>query len=187
VNKKQLILALNSSQSLNRQVNYLVESWKDPATQSGLFIELQEYAAAVQRNFEVTCAFSCKGTDYAVLPVVQHEIYMVTRESVYNAVRHGRATDIKIDLDAQDRELWLTITDNGTGFDVQKVLKANGVGNIFYREASGVCDNYYRLERLGGIVNIESELGHGTVLRASIPLSIPTDADTNAQKDRSAG
>jgi len=187
VNKKQLLLALKSSQSLNRQVNYLVESWKDPAIESGLFIELQEYAAAVQRNFEVTCRCSCNGTDYAVLPAVQHEVYMVTREAVYNAVRHGRATDIRIDLDAQDRELRLTITDNGTGFDVQKVLKANGVGTIFYREASGVCDNYYRLERLGGTVSIESELGHGTVLQAVIPLSIPTAADSNFQKDRLAG
>ena len=99
VNKKQLLLALKSSQSLNRQVNYLVESWKDPATQSGLFIELQEYAAAVQRNFEVTCWCRCNGTDHDVLPAVQHEVYMVTREAVYSAVRHGHAADIRIDLD----------------------------------------------------------------------------------------
>ena len=112
---------------------------------------------------------------------------MVTREAVYNAVRHGHATDIRIDLDAEDRELRLTITDNGTGFDVQKVLKANGAGNIFYREASGVCDNFYRLERLGGAVSIESKLGHGTALRAIIPLSMPTASDPNIRKDRSVG
>jgi len=187
VNKKQLLLALNSSQSSNRQVNYLVESWKDPATQSGLFIELQEYAATVQKNFEVTCGCSCNGTDHSVLPSVQHEVYMVTREAVYNAVRHGHATDIRIDLDAEGRELRLTITDNGTGFDVQKVLKANGAGNIFYREASGVCDNFYRLERLGGAVSIESKLGHGTALRAVIPLSMPADSDPNIRKGRSVG
>jgi signal transduction histidine kinase len=45
-----------------------------------------------------------------------HELGLIVREAVANAVRHGGASEIAIALDARDSALRLSIADNGKGF-----------------------------------------------------------------------
>lgn len=54
-------------------------------------------------------------------------LYRIIQESVNNAIRHGKATHIKIEIYTVKRELYFQITDNGIGFDIQNIHK-NGLG-----------------------------------------------------------
>ena len=92
--------------TLQRQVNYLIEVWRERDTSDmwradaedaadephGLFGDLDEYAALVQRTLDVRCVVSHDGDDAALAGSLRHDARMIAREAVYNAYRHGRAT-----------------------------------------------------------------------------------------------
>jgi signal transduction histidine kinase len=48
---------------------------------------------------------------------IVHDLRMIARESLNNAVKHGGATDVSIRLEARDGQLVLRVIDNGCGFD----------------------------------------------------------------------
>ena len=76
----------------------------------------------------------------------------IVRESISNAVRHGHAQTVGVHLRDADG-LWLRITDDGEGFDVNAVPPHAGFGLIAMRE---------RTESLGGEFKLYSAPGAGT-------------------------
>lgn len=54
-------------------------------------------------------------------------LYRIIQEAVNNAIQHGKATHIKIEIYTVEHEVYFQITDNGTGFDIQSALR-NGLG-----------------------------------------------------------
>jgi two-component system, NarL family, sensor kinase len=106
-----------------------------------------------------------------VSPQVQEErlpelqavsLFRVAQEALRNVERHAQATRIDIRLDDSGERLELRITDDGRGFDVERVehSKDRGIGLTNMRE---------RVERNGGTFELVSHPGH-TALTASFPL-----------------
>jgi signal transduction histidine kinase len=58
-------------------------------------------------------------------------------------------------------QLLVEVVDNGGGFDVTTAVRGAGLTNM---EA--------RLEALGGTLLIETSPGHGTTLRATVPVPL---------------
>lgn len=63
---------------------------------------------------------------------VEHHVLRIVQESLANAVRHGKATRIMIISKVDHDTAELTISDNGSGFDVDK--KVEGFGIISMRD-----------------------------------------------------
>ena len=100
---------------------------------------------------------------------------MIAREAVYNAYRHGRATEVTIDAQADERALRLCIRDNGCGFDTSHLsTKAHGMSSI-----------QRRAERHNGdfAVQSSSEPGaSGTTLQVVFHLAgSESDAEAGAE------
>ena len=95
-------------------------------------------------------------------------VFRIVQEALQNAVKHGGARKVSVDLAGTGTHLTLTIADDGSGFDVESV-SATGLGLISMRE---------RLEPLGGTLNIQSRAGAGTRLEILVPVSAPTAART---------
>lgn len=157
---KKLELAKTCSHKLQQQVNYLVGICNDSTARLGLFDELDEYAAIVQRTLGIRCESTHTGSDCAVSPKVQHEVRMAIREAVHNATRHGLASMVSITAQAGDTNLAFVVADNGVGFDLHEATSTGGLSNIRFRIA----------ERLNGTVWIDSQPGRGTLISAIIPL-----------------
>jgi signal transduction histidine kinase len=81
----------------------------------------------------------------------------ITREAVGNAVRHGRARTVSLEL-SEEEEVILRIADDGQGFDPS--AKEHGLGLTSMRE---------RTRSLGGRLTISSDPGHGTVIEVTVP------------------
>jgi signal transduction histidine kinase len=79
-------------------------------------------------------------------PQVQFELLRIVTEAVRNAVRHGGATRVEVDLGEDGGELVLRVTDNGSGFDAAGTSAAR-YGLVGMRE---------RAERLGGALTVSS-------------------------------
>jgi signal transduction histidine kinase len=75
-------------------------------------------------------------------------------EAISNAVRHGRAPLVRVQL-ANGRRVRLRITDSGTGFDPEKTRR-NGVGGY------GLLSMRERAQSLGGEFRLVSAPGSGT-------------------------
>lgn len=82
-------------------------------------------------------------------------LFRIIQESINNAIRHGKATHIKIEIYTIDRELYFQILDNGKGFDLQS-LNGNGVGLKHMRERAKMLNGDIKwISQIGGPTRIE--------------------------------
>ncbi len=87
-------------------------------------------------------------------------LYRTVQEALTNAVRHGKATSVRVNFWVEAEELSLTITDNGKGaFEVVK-----GIGLTGMEE---------RIGALGGVVGIGPAPEGGFSLSVRVPLKVP--------------
>ncbi|MDQ3865935.1 MAG: histidine kinase, partial [Actinomycetota bacterium] len=83
--------------------------------------------------------------------------YYVVSEALTNAAKHAHASVAYVDVEASDGVLELSVRDDGTG----GADPARGSGLV------GLAD---RVEALGGRIEVVSPAGHGTTLRATLPI-----------------
>ena len=89
----------------------------------------------------------------------------VVEESLTNIIKHSQASQVKVSLEySQPHQLTLSIQDNGIGFDADMVQK-NGL-------SIGMRSMKMRVERMGGLFQIESEQGD-TLIRVVLELYQP--------------
>ena len=105
-----------------------------------------------------TVAIGCDhaGFDYKE----QLMLYRIVQEQMNNIRKYAKATKGIIQIAIRNRSLYISITDNGVGFDTNKKGKGIGLRNI-----------QSRVSFYSGFFNIISAPGQGCVLEASIPLN----------------
>ncbi|MCB8924180.1 MAG: sensor histidine kinase [Ardenticatenaceae bacterium] len=106
----------------------------------------------------------------APLPV-KITAYRVLKESLANSFRHAEGKGLTVHAYTntnEQEELVLEITDSGPGFDPESPAVYKRLGLVGMRE---------RVELLGGRFELHSAPGHGTTIRALLPLTIPEVED----------
>ena len=91
---------------------------------------------------------------------VEAAIYFCCLEALQNAGKHAPDAHVKVRVWEESGGLLFSVVDDGPGFDVRKAQRGHGFVNMMDR-----------LGAIGGSVRWESEPGHGTEIRGSIPLS----------------
>lgn len=108
--------------------------------------------------------------EQAPLPV-KITAFRVLKESLANSFRHaggaGLAVQVYVAHDEKE-ELVVEIADTGPGFEWQDTAVYQRLGLVGMRE---------RVELLGGQFTLHSAVGHGTTVRASLPLTLPEVED----------
>jgi ligand-binding sensor domain-containing protein/signal transduction histidine kinase len=121
---------------------------------------LEQMAARLRREYGIR--IEC-GTEGSIFPVGQratHELMMVAREGMFNAVLHGEPEAIRAELRFSPNALEMILTDDGKGFDLAALAAEGHYGLQGVRE---------RVSRLGGAVEIDSKPHQGTRLRVTMP------------------
>lgn len=95
---------------------------------------------------------------------MRHELFLLVKEALHNAVKHARATGVRLRLRVDAGGLNMEISDNGVGFDPKVRAEA---GN-------GLASMRRRAEKLGGEIFIRSAPGSGTLIEVQVPLP-PTE------------
>ncbi|PAW68280.1 MAG: hypothetical protein B9S34_02965 [Opitutia bacterium Tous-C1TDCM] len=93
-----------------------------------------------------------------------HDLRMIARESVSNALRHGRATHVSIEVSATADRLLLRIVDNGCGFDPA----AAPLGRRGHFGCAGIRE---RGRKIAAEVAWHSTLQRGTTVEVLLPLA----------------
>ena len=86
-------------------------------------------------------------------------VYRLVQEAVNNAVRHANARTVDVAVRRDRQWVNVTVQDDGAGFDTRIV---RGLGLLGMEE---------RVRRLGGRLQIDSELGRGTRVHAVLPVA----------------
>lgn len=93
-------------------------------------------------------------------------LFRIAQEAMQNAWKHGEATEIRVRLTHVGENHVIEINDNGSGFRVPEGHSAHG--------GIGIASMRERARLVGGELEIESTLGAGTRVVASVPTdSVP--------------
>jgi two-component system sensor kinase FixL len=129
---------------------------------NGLVAALRNLAAQTRELFQVGCAFSCKRDHLHVNTQTGIAFYRITQEAIHNAIRHGKARQINVELAVGGTQLCLTIFDNGKGFspDSKSYL------------GMGLHIMQFRANSIGGHLTIESQPGKGAWIKCTVPTKL---------------
>jgi len=97
---------------------------------------------------------------------VQTALLRIAQGAIANVIQHAHATSATIALSVDHERLQFTITDDGVGFDAQRLeARAHGRSDSF-----GLLATRERVEQLGGILIVDSAPGRGTTLTVELAL-----------------
>lgn len=100
---------------------------------------------------------------------VRHHLFLCCREALNNIVKHSRATEVKVQVAATDRELTVTIEDDGTGIPTDR--SQDKIGN---HAGNGLRNMRERMETVGGRCSVEpAQLHRGTTVHFRVNLDQP--------------
>ncbi|MBI3151856.1 MAG: response regulator [Chloroflexi bacterium] len=88
-------------------------------------------------------------------------LYRFLQETLTNVIKHARASQVWVELSLDEREIVLTVQDNGKGFSMDEPSTKNGIGLTGLRE---------RLTLVGGSLTITSAPAKGTIISAHLPI-----------------
>jgi len=126
--------------------------------------DLLSYTRRFAVDYLLQCGIECSvditiasSADRFVSGEFRRNVYLTVKEALHNIVKHSEAREVHIGIKV-DKELAITITDNGVGFGLAGVRNpGNGLGNM-----------YRRVRAIGGKLSIVTR--EGTSLQMKVPL-----------------
>ena len=91
---------------------------------------------------------------------LRHHVFLAFKEALNNAVRHSRASEVRITMEVVKNQLRITVGDNGKGFTAEPDLPGS----------DGLAGMQQRMQKLGGECRIRSQAGEGTTVEFCLPL-----------------
>jgi signal transduction histidine kinase len=152
-----LVETLNASIALGRSI---IEDLR-PSTLANLglvaAIEILARDFAEHTRVQVHCELApVKLTASAELTV-----YRLVQEAITNISKYARAQQVWIELALHGSEVWISVRDDGVGFDIETRASS----------AYGLVGMRFRVEAEHGILTVASVPGQGTRVQASLPAA----------------
>jgi signal transduction histidine kinase len=113
----------------------------------GLVDALRELAANINNGCPVSCKLECRQTVSLATVDANLHLYRIAQEAISNAIRHGRAKNITLELEDDGSEITLAITDDGVGLPADAWAKA-GMGLRIMRYRAGMIGAELQIKRL---------------------------------------
>jgi len=127
----------------------------------GLSVALEEFCDEFQRAQAIRVAFDGLIEDSRLDPVAATCLYRIAQESLRNAVIHGHATEVRVELHAAAESIQLRVLDNGVGLPAQETRAKSGLGVVSMKE---------RIRLVNGTLTLSSTPGQGAQVTAEVPV-----------------
>jgi signal transduction histidine kinase len=123
-----------------------------------LDVTLRKAAEAVATRMGAQVEVNCTGTPQ-LNTAARQSLERIVREATSNAVRHGQAERLRIEIEA-DADLRVKIVDDGRGFDTARDRRPDSFGLVSMHE---------RAQAMEGELTVRSEPGEGTTVEVTLP------------------
>ena len=154
-------LTADSLKELQRLMTDLRPSHLDDL---GLSAALRWYATKVQEHSPLHIRVDIHGDECDLDDAVRITIFRIIQESLNNIIKHAQATHVNIHLHFEEKNVRISVFDNGVGFDRDEVQQRRT-----NRPSLGLAGMEERALLLGGTVTVQSRPGYGTEVEALIP------------------
>ncbi len=116
---------------------------------------LYDFGNHLKANASINIVLRVLGTPRRLPGSAETDILRIGQEALTNAVKHADPSEIRVELDFEEKTLRLCVADNGRGFDADRAgaMSSDHFGLIGMRE---------RAARIGGQLAITSDPGKGT-------------------------
>lgn len=161
LDKEILVIEDSLDRAITEIRNILAENQSGEQMQAGslerrLKEELSIFSARSGFQIDLHCAVDAHDMPIAI----EKELYFTLREGVLNAVRHARASEIRLSLGSDTTGYHAQLSDNGVGF----IPAATEGGNHY-----GLKGMKERIATLRGTLDLDSAPGAGTKITIAIP------------------
>ncbi|MBV9689601.1 MAG: sensor histidine kinase, partial [Ktedonobacteraceae bacterium] len=123
----------------------------------GLLPALRWYVKEYQQKFPIEVDFQATGFKERLPAEMETALYRIVQESLTNVARHAQAHKVCIVLKEGADAVYATITDDGHGFNAEKLQKTPR-----QERGLGLVGMYERAHLLDGTLTIASHIGYGT-------------------------
>jgi signal transduction histidine kinase/uncharacterized OsmC-like protein len=96
---------------------------------------------------------------------IRRNIYLIFKESLNNAVKYSECTELSVKISLQAETLYISVVDNGKGFDTEKELS-----NRTSLGGNGLKGVKFRANELGASLDIKSAFNQGTSIELQFPM-----------------
>jgi PAS domain S-box-containing protein len=127
---------------------------------SGLLAALQHLLEETRQFFNIHCLFHCRPEELPMDAPTGLALYRIAQEAIHNAITHGNARQIDIELAADAGRLCLRIRDDGSGFQTDTP----------HPTGMGLRVMGYRARSIGARLSLSSQPGQGTEIRCELPF-----------------
>lgn len=128
----------------------------------GLLPALRSLMKRVEKSFQIQVEMHVQGEKRRYSAAMETALYRIVQEAMTNTAKYGKASQLGIVFENREKEVVVTVVDDGVGFDVEQALNAGkGLGLFGMRE---------RAQLLGGTFDIRSAPDDGTTVIIRIPL-----------------
>ena len=140
-----------------------------------LMESLQRLIDETCTNTELEISLTGPDTGSMILPTaISTALFHISQEGLANAAKHAKAHQVKMSLRATSGRILLEISDDGVGFDLSETNLALG---------HGLANMRTRARKMGGDIEVNSELGKGTSILTWIPLDQNGNSDQPQQPE----
>jgi signal transduction histidine kinase len=160
--KKVQSLAVHVHTEIRRLMTDLRPSLLDTL---GLVPAIRQLADTRLRPLNINVSVKTIGRERRLDSEVETGLFRVAQGSIGNIIEHSKAKNTTISVEYRDNELVLRITDDGQGFDVSDITDVEESGR-----GRGLFSMRERIMLLGGTASVESKVGQGTTVWASVPI-----------------
>jgi PAS domain S-box-containing protein len=129
----------------------------------GLLSALQELSLNVEKLFHIRCQFEGDADTQVRDHAAATHLFRLAQEAVSNAIKHGKAKWVSIQLKTEGDRLYLVVSDNGCGIPENRG-KSKGMGLRIMQS---------RANMIGGTLTVERNVPGGTLVICSAPNPAP--------------
>jgi two-component system, NarL family, sensor histidine kinase UhpB len=144
------------------EVRRIAQGLRPPALDMlGLAPALESFARATADTAGLALTAELSPVEGLLTPEAELALYRIVQEALSNVARHATAGTVYLKLEHGGDVVTATVEDDGRGFGVREEMSNGGLGLFGMQE---------RAAYFGGTVEIDSQPGRGTRVRAIIPV-----------------
>jgi len=118
----------------------------------------------VENRYGIATSIKCTNDPLEIDTDIRILLYRIISELITNIIKHAKADLIKIEINVDQKYLYISVIDNGQGFNFKAHNKSNELGGF------GLFSIRERLDSIQGYLLFESDKQTGTNAIVQIPI-----------------
>ncbi|MEI9958826.1 MAG: PAS domain S-box protein [Ferruginibacter sp.] len=150
--------SINLLDSAIEEIRALSKHKVTPEKKSSLEELLQSLVSQIATNTDTEIKLLYNAMGVLIADDLKLNIYRIIQEQLNNILKHAKAKNVTVSFNADSANIFVSVSDDGNGFDTE--AKKNGIG---------ISNMINRVESFNGTIKIESSPGNGCTIAITLP------------------